>query len=243
MDSPYRQGELDVIQSSGREDKRCTDAPRVCSRLRRTRFRDRVALVGAWAGGLSMFLVGVFGVAAGARACLLLANMNPHPVLLRCTEPAPSMHAQRPSPPHLPRTMFDLPPANLLGATEPETHDPAVLALRALSLKAAGTPVNVQVVGIPGDALVKGLGFRVHATPVARIPGAAAAGMELATIPKGSLLERAGLLQGDVVLSVNGYNAAEAGWIDHVRADPGAATVVELLRAKQRVVLVVEWLH
>jgi S1-C subfamily serine protease len=100
----------------------------------------------------------------------------------------------------------------------------------------------VYVVGISRGALANGLGFNVNATPIARTTSGVADGVELATIPKGSLLETAGFRQGDVVVSVNGYPAADPVWIDRVRADAGGATVVELFRNKQRVVLILEWL-
>jgi hypothetical protein len=89
--------------------------------------------------------------------------------------------------------------------------------------------------------VAQGLGFNVKAWPIASTVKSKADGVELAAIPQSSLLERAGFRQGDVVLSVNGYPAVDPVWIDHVRADPGGSTVVELLRSREHLVMVLEW--
>jgi hypothetical protein len=247
MDSPYRMGELDVIQCHGRDDRRCAPFGVTCAAgSRKRRWGERITVAFAWASGVSLLVAAALGIAGGARACALLADMKPNPVLLKCAAPPPpKKHAHDAPPPPAappvkPPTLYDLPPVTLFAAAD--AKGAGMDTVRALALSAAGAPVKVQLVGIPKDVLRTGLGFNVNATPISRAPGLPAEGVELATIPKGSILERAGLLQGDVVLTVNGYNAAQPTWIDHVRAEPGAATVVELLRAKQRVMLVVEWL-
>jgi hypothetical protein len=243
MDSPYRTSELEIVQSAGRADKRCTDdAAGRCAHAKRKRARFGPVVAWLIAGGF--VLMAFTGLVAGVRACVILAEMKPHPVLLKCALPPPvkPAHVRVDPMPKVDPTPFDLPPVNLLVTTEPETHDPGVLAARALRMKAAGIPLNITVVGLPRDAISNGLGFNVKTWPIARTVNGKADGVELATIPRSSLLERAGLRQGDVVLSVNGYPAADPVWIDHVRADPGSTTVVELLRDKQREVLVLQWL-
>jgi hypothetical protein len=236
MDSPYRSSELEVVHSAGRADKRCGASTDACKRMRKRG-------AGAWmstafgllcAGGTLGIAVG--GIGAGIRACMAIAEMKPHPVLLTCAPPV-MPHAQARLPPPLPPPAIAPPtPLDLLGATEPETHDPGVLVMRALAMQSAGLPVKLVAVGIPQDAVKKGLGFRIDATPNA------GGGIALGSVPKGSLLERAGLEARDVVVSVNGYPAADPKWIDRVRVEPGATTVVELLRDKRRVVLALEWL-
>jgi len=244
MDSPYRSSELEVVHSAGRADKRCGSSGEACSRMKKRTAGALISTVLAllFTGGILGTAVG--GIGAGIRACMAIAEMKPHPVLLTCAPPEAHARASKPQiVPKVDATPFALPPADLLAATEPETHDPGVLVLRAIAMQSAGLPVKVVVVGIPRAAVAKGLGFNINTTPIARAAHGKPDGVEIATIPKGSLLELAGLEQGDVVVSVNGYPAADPRWIDRVRAEPGDTTVVELLRAKQRRILVVEWLH
>jgi hypothetical protein len=131
-------------------------------------------------------------------------------------------------------------PAGLLEASEPQTHDPDVLRARARALDAAGL-VRLSDVRFAAAPSLEDRPLLFHATPVNAT--GRTDGVELGTIPPHSLLARAGLAQGDIVLSVNGYPAAGTEWVDHVFGPPERAgqAVVELVRAKRRFVLMLHW--
>ena len=240
MDSPYRTNEAprDVISTTGREDKVCSMSRGVC--------RKRV---GALLTVLGVLTLGGMFTAGALTGALVTA---PRKVLLRCaTDPEPDLGARvhllphsAPPPPargvafHLPA-----PGAGLLETTEPQTHDPWALFSRARALESAGLPLHVSEVDLPAISLSDAAPLQVHATPVTT--GAGSSGVELATIPTGSLLARAGMKQGDVVLSINGYSAARSEWMDHVwnagARERGGHVVVELVRRGQREVVSIRW--
>jgi hypothetical protein len=251
MDSPYRTANLDVILSASRLDKRCGPYfGAICPRrgatpLLRSRFAKSMTslLIAVVFTGAAVAAIG-----GGVRACITLGSINPQPVLLRCAT------AATPSPPSPPpriaplrplrQVPFDLPtlPVGTLQVTEPVTHDPWVLRERAHDLEKAGFPLRVIEVALPAWETPKIEPFQIHATPVTNGP-ASTEGIEISYVPKYSLLARAGFRQGDVVLSIDGYPAAGTEWTDHVflNSDRGGRAVVELVRDRQRVVLVLAW--
>jgi sulfur carrier protein ThiS len=139
---------------------------------------------------------------------------------------------------------FELPSVenSMLALTEPATHDPAVLLVRARELERAGLPLRVMDVVLPPWETPTLTPFQVHAVPITT-NGRGSDGIEIATVPKFSLLARAGFVQGDVVVSVNGYAAAGTAWADHVfvNADRGGLALVELVRDGRRIALAVAW--
>ena len=245
MDSPYRSAELDVLLTASRRDKRCGEVA-VCPHLRPPgrRFRSRLPELLAVLAGVVTAGLSAVGAVAVVSMTLALLEMPSRPGIAAPPPPAspmpPRARALAPS-----RAVpYDLPrlAESMLALTEPATHDPAVLLVRARELERAGLPLRVMEVVLPPWETPNVTPFQIHAVPITT-SGRASEGMEIATVPRFSLLARAGLQQGDVVVSVNGYAAAGTSWSDHVfaNADRGGLAVVELVRDGRRIALAVAW--
>ncbi len=193
---------------------------------------------------------GLVAIAGGVQALLMLRQPEqlPMPFVGAAERPAPPTRPRlSPSPPPAPsvtQAALDLPQlsSGLLAVTEPLTHDPVALLVRATELQRAGLPLQITHAALPPWETPTVTPFQVHTTVVSR-GGRQPDAIEIGTVPKYSLLARAGFRQGDVVLSVDGYPAAGTEWTDHVfvGAERGGSAVVELVRERQRVVLALTW--
>lgn len=247
MDSPYRTAELDVLLTASGGDCRCANAPPVCrphpSRFARGTHACRAALT----------VLMIAGDIVGITACLLVCAMLVRAELPSRTEyePSPKLSVAAPAPPPLLPAAAPLPsaparerplcPAGLLAESEPVTHDPVVLRSRARDLVRAGVLARVDDVTLALASTPEATAFQFFARPPPL--GVGPGGIIVGEFAAGSLLARAGLHAGDLVLSVDGYAAGGTEWIDHSfrSLDRGGLVAVELVRGGQRRVLAITW--
>jgi hypothetical protein len=120
-----------------------------------------------------------------------------------------------------------------------ETHDPYALYRRAASDAARGEVVLSRVHVRPEFLLARPWEREIAESLEAAgaLPPSAAPGMRLTRIEPGWFLGYIGLRAGDVVTSFNGYP------MDGIPSRFGSAHlgVIDVLRGRQRVVLVVSW--
>jgi len=252
MDSPYRSADVDILSSASRNDRRCSPTFGRCEGSAPRRRRGVAALLDMGAVLFALFVsaAGLVAIAGGVQGFLMLRTSEAQSTVRLAEPPRPRIV---PSPSRTtgaalmasaPATVFDVPPTatGILALTEPITHDPAVLLARAVELENAGLPLHVAHVRLPAWETPKVAPFQVHATPVT-LGGRTVEAIEIGAVPKYSLLARAGLQQGDVVLTINGYPAVGTVWTDHVfvAADRGGSAVVELVRDRHRLVLALSW--
>ena len=132
---------------------------------------------------------------------------------------------------------------SLLAALIPETHDPLVLLSRARKLREAGVDMQLVHTELSASAAAAG----VFGFPSARIVPLTIDGQNvafrLAGLQKASAATRAGLENGDVVLSVNGFalDTPEHALTGYQLAQLRKGAVIELLRDGRRLVLDVSW--
>lgn len=140
---------------------------------------------------------------------------------------------------------FD-PTPSVLAHAGPETHDPAFLVARARRLADAGADVIVASVRLRADTLDEAIRAMVTSPNPARIvpvySHGRAAGLRIAGA-RGALFSMAGVRDGDVLLSINGYalDSFDQHSLHLGRSLDERLYVAELARDGHRIVLVVSW--
>ena len=127
-------------------------------------------------------------------------------------------------------------PPSILAKAGPVTHEPRELFARAERLAAAGADLSTRATHLSSVSLPDGGATRV--VPVQH--GGGPIGVRL--LHPGPLLEEAGIEDGDLVTSVNGYEYPQdpSLWLDPFLQRSGNA-VIEVLRGTRRVVISVRW--
>ncbi len=134
---------------------------------------------------------------------------------------------------------------SVLATLRPETHDPEELIARAHKLQAAGMDILVQSAELSQSLFDDGdptRGLRtMHLLPLKK--GDKVVGTKVSGVRPNSLLDRAGVHDGDIITSINGHEMAspEQALAAYQEAQHGRTAVVELFREGQRVILAIRW--
>lgn len=125
-----------------------------------------------------------------------------------------------------------------------KTHDAFALAARARTLKEAGTPLAIVFVDVD-----RGTRARLRAgdgmplvLPVTNPHDGTVGGLLLGDLPPSSPLRSLGLESGDIIVSANGWQPADAAEVyDTAANEPSGQCALEILRDGMRLVLNLWW--
>jgi membrane-associated protease RseP (regulator of RpoE activity) len=124
------------------------------------------------------------------------------------------------------------------------SHDPKALLAYAERLSAAGADVTILRADVSRAVAWDAIGSRggpAHITPV--YDGARVAGARITGFPADSFPILAGLANGDVITSINGYPLSSPSTGDEVyqAARRAGMAVAEVIRGRRRLVLATRW--
>ncbi len=125
-----------------------------------------------------------------------------------------------------------------------KTHDAFVLAARARTLKAAGTPIAIVFIDVDRNTrarLRSGDGMPL-VTPVTNPRDGSVGGLMLGDLALTSPLRELGLESGDIIVSANGWQPADASEVyEAAVSEPSGQCALEILRDGVRMVLNLWW--
>ena len=131
---------------------------------------------------------------------------------------------------------------SVLAELRPETHDPDELIARAQKLRAAGMDILMLRADLSRSLLEDGFAdLRTRVTPVHK--DGKTVGTRLSKLRQDSLAVLAGIQNGDIITSINGYAMAspEQALAGYQGAAHTRAAVVELIRNGRRVIVAIRW--
>ncbi len=127
---------------------------------------------------------------------------------------------------------------SVLAALRPEVHDPDALLARVLRLREAGLDIFLVRTNLGRDLFDGITDRRARITPV--VQNGKTVGLRLSSHRGPSSIEAlAGMLPGDVLLSINGFdvNSPDQALRAYAISEKHGAAILELLRNGRRVVL------